>query len=76
MYKNKKLIYLMNLTLMSDMLLIIIVEVTIFMVLFSLEILLADRVNKIMQILDKDLMILKINSEMNKGIMIKQSNRV
>ena len=66
----------MNLTLMSDMLLIIIVEVTIFMVLFSLEILLADRVNKIMQILDKDLMILKINSEMNKGIMIKQSNRV
>jgi hypothetical protein len=48
MYKNKKLIYLMNLTLMSDMLLIIIVEVTIFMVLFSLEILLADRVNKIM----------------------------
>ena len=66
----------MNLTLMSDMLLIIIVEVTIFMVLFSLEILLADRVNKIMQILDKDLMILKINSEMNKGIMIKPSNRV
>jgi len=48
MYKNKKLIYLMNLTLMNDMLLIIIVEVTIFMVLFSLEILLADRVNKIM----------------------------